>query len=46
MEVKLKPLAEKKAPGKKATTKNVGPTTITLIEETYENLLSSIPQFS
>lgn len=45
-EVKSQPLAEKKAPGKKAAATNVGPTTVTSIGETYEKLLASIPEFS
>uniref|UniRef100_A0A0C9S951 Coatomer subunit gamma n=2 Tax=Spermatophyta TaxID=58024 RepID=A0A0C9S951_9CONI len=45
-EVKSQPLAEKKAPGKKAATTNVGTTAVKSVSDTYEKLLASIPEFS
>ncbi|XP_052193053.1 coatomer subunit gamma-2 [Diospyros lotus] len=45
-EVKSQPLVEKKAPGKKPTGLGAGPSGPTSTVDTYEKLLSSIPEFS
>ncbi|RWV92681.1 hypothetical protein GW17_00044920, partial [Ensete ventricosum] len=45
-EVKSQPLAEKKAPGKKAIGLGAAPSGPTSVVDAYEKLLSSIPEFS
>ncbi|XP_058190639.1 coatomer subunit gamma-2 [Rhododendron vialii] len=45
-EVKSQPLAEKKAPGKKPTGLGAAPAGPTSTIDTYEKMLSSIPEFS
>ncbi|XP_024966959.1 coatomer subunit gamma isoform X2 [Cynara cardunculus var. scolymus] len=45
-EVKSQPLAEKKAAGKKSTALGAPPASLTSAVDTYEKLLSSIPEFS
>lgn len=45
-EIKSQPLAEKKAPGKKPTGLGAPPSGPASTVETYERLLSSIPEFS